>query len=222
MQRRHTILETVKPFSEEFGQLARNWCSDFSTRILKWIWAGYDLLREEILSKTNWDLAKDDLEREITELLEIRIRRIMPSPIFCYIRAYAKERETRMPPPAQPPEYDLAFIMFSNERIMWPIEAKVLKTDDNISEYVKDIRNEFLTCRYAPFSSEGAMLGYLLSGKPAKAFLKIEKSLGVKLSEHTDFLNRDHIQSLHDRKVPDGKNYPSNFRCHHLMMLLNV
>lgn len=220
MSRRYTILETVKPVHEEFGQLAQKLCSDFSNRMLGWIWAGYDLLREEILSKTDWDLAKDDLEREITELLEIRIRRSMPSPIFCYIRLYAKERETRMSPPAQPPEYDIAFILYSNERLMWPIEAKVLYTDGSISEYINDIRNEFLTCRYAPFSSEGAMLGYLLSGKPAKAFSKIEKSLGTKLSKHPDFLNRGHRQSSHIRNVEEGKNYPENFRCHHLMMLL--
>jgi len=222
MRERCTMSETIKPVPEEFGQLASKWRSDFSKLLLGWIWAGYDLLKKEILSKVDWDLAKDDLERETTQLLEIRIRNSMPSFMFCYIQHAPRERETRMPPPAQPPEYDLAFILYSNERIMWPIEAKVLKTDGSISEYVKDIQNEFLTCRYAPFSSEGAMLGYMLSGKSAKVFSKIEKSLSVKLSEHPDFLNRDHRQSSHNRKVPEGKNYPSKFRCHHLMMLLNV
>lgn len=224
MHRRYTILETVKPVHEEFAQLASKWHSDFSKILLGWIWAGYDLLKKEILSEVDWVLAKDDIEREISEKLEIRIRRIMPHPSVCdiYIQHEPKERETRKSPPAQPKEYDLAFIINSNERIMWPIEAKVLKSDGNISEYVKDIQNEFLTCNYAPFSDEGAMLGYMLSGKPAKAFSNIEKSLGIKLSEHPDFLNRDHKQSLHDRTVPEGKNCPSNFRCHHLMMLLNV
>jgi hypothetical protein len=64
------------------------------------------------------------------------------------------------------------------------------------------------------------MLGYLLSGKPAKVFSKIEKSLGVKLTKHPDFINRDHRQSSHIRNVPECKNYPANFCCHHLMMVL--
>lgn len=224
MHKRYTILETVKPVTEEFAQLASKWHSDFSKILLGWIWAGYDLLKEEILSKTDWSLAKDDLEREISEKLERRIRRIMPHPSVCDIdiQHEPKERETRESPPAQPPEYDIVFIINSNERIMWPIEAKILKTDGSISEYVKDIRDEFLTCRYAPFSSEGAMLGYMLSGKPAKAFSKIEKSLGIKLSKHPDFINRDHRQSSHIRNVEDGKSCPENFCCHHLMMLLKI
>jgi hypothetical protein len=70
----------------------------------------------------------------------------------------------------QPPEYDLAYVLRADERIMWPLEAKVLETDGDVGEYIKDLKNEFLTCRYAPFSSEGAMLAYLLSGKPEIVF----------------------------------------------------
>jgi len=69
MRRRYTILETVKPVQHEFGQLAGEWRADASKLMLGWIWAGYDLLAAEILSSVNWDLAEDDLERELTELL---------------------------------------------------------------------------------------------------------------------------------------------------------
>jgi len=220
MRRRYTILETVKPVHQEFGQLARKWRADASKLMLGWIWAGYDLLAAEILSSVNWDLAEDDLERELTELLEIRIRRSMPSETFCYIRHEAKERERRKPAPAQPPEYDLAYVLYSNERIMWPMEAKVLKSDQQVIHYANDIRNEFLTCRYAPFSAEGAMLGYMLSGQPGKAFSEIAKKLRVKLKRHPDFPDRDHRVSSHRRKVSGSKVYPSNFLCHHLLMVL--
>ncbi len=218
MQRRRTILETVQSASIEFKHLAHKWRSDASTLMLGWVWAGYDLLVADILSNADWHVAKDDLEREITQLLEIRIRRSMPPITFCYIQHEPKERETRKPAPAQPPEYDLAFVLYSNERIMWPMEAKILKTDQQVDGYIKDIQNEFLTCRYAPFSDEGAMLGYMLSGYPDRALLKISQDLGVKLTGHRHFLNRDHKVSSHIRLVPKGKPYPIHFRCHHLMM----
>jgi len=218
MQRRRTILETVQPAPIEFKHLARRWRSDASTLMLGWVWAGYDLLVAEIFSKADWSMAKDDLEREITQLLEIRIRQSMPPITFCYIQHEPKERETRRPAPAQPPEYDLAFVLYSNERIMWPMEAKILKTDQQVDGYIKDIKNEFLTCRYAPFSDEGAMLGYMLSGHPDRALLKISQALGVKLKGYRNFPNRDHQASSHMRLVPKGKPYPADFRCHDFMM----
>ncbi len=171
-------------------------------------------------SKVDWRLAKDDLEREITQLLEPRIRRRMPSETFCYIQHAPRERETRKPAPAQPPEYDLAFVLYSNERIMWPLEAKILESDQKIHEYVKDVKNEFLTRRYAPFSDEGAMLGYMLSGDPLKAFSKIAHVLRVKLNKHPDFTNRNHRISSHRRKPTKRKPHPESFLCHHLMMPL--
>ena len=188
--------------------------------MLEWVWDGYDLLVKEIMNKVNWALAQDDLEREITQLLEPRIRRCMPAETFCYIQHGPGERETRKPSPAQPPEYDLAFVLFSNERVMWPMEAKVMSTDRDTAPYVADVVNEFLTCRYAPFSGEGAMIGYLLSGTPSRAFVKIEAALGVKLTNWVPFSSRDHRISAHSRRVPDGKDYPKRFRCHHLLMPL--
>ena len=100
------------------------------------------------------------------------------------------------------------------------MEAKILKTDQQVSEYVEDVKNEFLTCRYAPFSDEGAMLGYMLSGHPDAAFLKFSRALAVKLTGHLDFPDRDHRVSSHLRKVPKNKPYPTSFRIHHLMMPL--
>jgi len=218
MKRRYTILETVQPILLEFGHLARRWRSDAAMLMLGWVWAGYDLLVAQVLYKVDWDLAKDDLEREITQLLEPRIRRCMPAETFCYIQHEPKERETRKPAPAQPPEYDLAFVLFSNERIMWPLEAKILKADQQVDEYIKDIQKEFLTCRYAPFSNEAAMLGYMLSGNPAEALINISQILQVTLDKHPDFPDRHHRVSSHLRKVPKNKPYPTSFRIHHLMM----
>ncbi len=208
------------PDSPEFRRLAQSWNEDAYALMLGWVWAGYDLLKAGILQKVDWTKAKDDMEREVTQLLAPRIRQCMPSETFCYLEHAPKERETRKPPPAQPPEYDLAFVLYANERIMWPMEAKVLSTDRDTSAYVKDILAEFLTCRYAPFSDGGAMLGYLLSGHPSSAYAKIAEELGVTLVDQPNFPGRNHRTSRHFRKVPNGKSYPRNFLCHHLLMPL--
>lgn len=128
------------------------------------------------------------------------------------------EWESRQSAQAQPPQYDIAFFLRANERIIWPLEAKVLSSDGAVAPYVQDIQNQFLTCRYAPFSSEGGMLGYLFSGEPSRAFNIIGVRVPCTLSHHPDFLDREHKTSAHQRTVPVSKNYTRDFRCHHLIL----
>jgi len=161
----------------------------------------------------------EDLERSLTQVLEPRIHKVMTGYETFYVEHGPYERETKMPPPAQPPQYDIAFVLYHDERIMWPVEAKVLATDGTVADYVTDVREQFLTCRYAPFSSEGAMLGYLLSGDPDTAFASIAAKLPRLLEVHPAFLHRPHRISHHKRRVPRGKPYPPEFACHHLVML---
>ena len=136
-----------------------------------------------------------------------------------YVQHGPYERETMMPPPAQPPEYDLAFVLRANERIMWPIEAKVLETPKAITGYVNDINEQFLTCRYAPFSGSGAMLGYLLTGNAAEAFNTIAQKLLCALDpvpEHTDNNNR---VSRHARgQCQPVKIIRLPFSCYHVIL----
>lgn len=119
---------------------------------------------------------------------------------------------------AQPPEYDISFVMYSNQRLIWPIEAKVVETDGALAEYTKEINDKFLTCRYGPFTGAGAMLAHLLKGKPSNVFKNIEERLNCRLVHHAHFSNRDHKTSDHQRTVPKGKRYPRDFRCHHMIL----
>lgn len=159
-----------------------------------------------------------DLERSITQLLEPRISAAMTGFEPFYVQHGPFERETKRPPPAQPPEYDLAFILRADERIMWPLEAKVLETPNAVASYAQDVENEFVTCRYAPFSSSGAMLGYLISGSAADALTSIASKLGCNLHEVREQSSRPIRVSKHTRSVPQGKPYPSAFDCYHLVL----
>ena len=198
----------------DFVSLANEWCENQSAILLSFVWQGYDLLMAELPAGIN----PKDLERSITQSLELRIRRVMTGDEPFDIQHGPYERETMKARPAQPPQYDLAFVYLAAERIMWPLEAKVLESDGAVGEYVKDVKNEFLTCRYAPFSSEGAMLAYLLAGDPNKVFSSIEAKIPCRLTAHAHFPDRPHKMSEHQRQPKSGKPYPREFRCHYLVL----
>src|SRR5690606_36584150 len=93
------------------------------------------------------------------------------------------------------------------------------RTPKNVAPYVSDIKNEYLTGRYAPFTRSAAMVGYLLQGDISEVPNHIEKSLGVKLKPYAIFASSfSHHYSQHNRRLtnPDWASGP--FECHHLVM----
>lgn len=217
-RRGRTIPELRWRDTPDFVEVAKSWREDAITILVGLVWQGYDLLREEVLSEIDCNQAEEQLERSITQLLERRIRRFMTGYEPFDVQHEVYEWESRQSAQAQPPQYDIAFFLRANDRIIWPLEAKVLSSDGSVAPYIRDIQNEFLTCRYAPFSSEGGMLGYLFSGEPSRAFSNIEANVSCTLNHHPEFLNRDHKTSRHRRSVPSDKQYPADFCCHHLIL----
>lgn len=196
-----------------FIAMACAWMHDPAQWLLGFIWTAYDGMRAHPPV-----INTHDLERSITQLLEPRIRDAMTGFEPFYIQHGSFERETMAAPPAQPPAYDLAFVFRTDERIMWPLEAKVLETPGTLADYERDVKQQYLTCRYAPFSGSGAMLGYLLSGSAADTLVRIAKKLGCSLDAVSEFPLRPHRVSNHYRSVPTGKAYPADFGCHHLVL----
>ena len=66
-------------------------------------------------------------------------------------------------------------------------KQKFCADDEAVGPYVAEINDNFITCRYATFSSEGAMLGYLLHGEPERTFAAIATSLAQALIPHPHF-----------------------------------
>lgn len=222
MRRGSTIAELRWPDTpDDFVAVLRVWQADASRILLNFVWEGYDLLCGEVLAQIDVTKADEDLERGITQLLEPRIRRKMTGYEPFDIQHGSYEEESRQPPPAQPPQYDMAFVLRSKERIKWPLEAKVLRLDTNVAEYVKAVNERFLTCYYAPFSSEAAMLAYLFAGDPVNVFSRTEKALSCSLAAYRGFPTRPHKTSDHVRTVPHGKAYAAAFRCHHMVLQIN-
>jgi len=220
---RMTISEMRWPETPEFSEMIATWQYGAATRVLELVWAGYDALHRDVLSMVDQRQLGNVQETEVTQLLVVNIRRHMEHlPSFWPFDVWPEswEFEGQSEPPARAKQYDFAFRMRENPRIAWPFEAKVLKTDATLAAYVEEIRSNFITCRYAPFSSQAGMVGYLLSGSPQTALAGIAERLACKLTQHPDFLERTHSTSDHDRKVPKGKTYPTCLRLHHLILQL--
>lgn len=198
---------------DAFRRLVASWTRNQDDILLGFVWDAYDQMRTNPPA-----VDQRDLERSISQLLEPRIRAAMTGYEPFYIQHGPYERETMASPPAQPPQYDLAFVFAAEERIMWPLEAKVMETPGTVAEYERDVRDQFLKCRYAPFTPGGAMLGYLLTGSAAEALDHIQAKLGSKLERVATFASRPHRVSTHARIVPTGKEYSAAFRCHHLVL----
>jgi len=197
------------------------WNSDASEFLLRLIWEAYDSLIQDVLVQIDITKADGDLERSLTQLLEPRIGRLMTGDEPFYVQHGTYEHESRAVAPAQPPQYDIALVLNANPRIMWPAEAKVLRTSSSVAEYVTELKANYLTCRYAPFSREAAMLGYLVKGDQLEALRQLSNKIPCKMLRHPAFKDRPHRYSAHVRKVPKDKNFYRRFRCHHLIMKLS-
>lgn len=205
--------ERIAPVDDEFVALARAWMANPPAQFLGVVWQAYGNMRA---SRPHVD--GRDLERSITQLLEPRMRDVISADAPFYVQHGPYEHETMQPSPAQPPQPDLAFVLRADERIKWAMEAKVLETTGRVAEYVKDIGENFLTGRYGPFSTSGAMLGYLLNGVAEDALGSIASSLECDLQPVPPYPAETNRKSAHIRTVPPEKSYPREFECYHLIL----
>lgn len=218
--KRRTIPESVWPDAQDFVKLAMHWQSDATKILWGYVWQGWDSYCTKVLSKVDVSEVDDQLERMITQDLELDIRHVMGGFPPFMIQHERFEEQERSQSPARPKQPDLTFVWYEYRSSKYPLEAKVLRSDNDVKAYVEEITENFLKFRYAPFTSEGGMLGYLLKGSAKKAFDNIAATVPCTLSDYPDCAGRDHRISDHDRVVPVDKQYPAKFRCHHLLLQL--
>ena len=160
------------------------------------------------------------IEDDITYTAYCRIHDTMPPSSPYQVVHQPPERE-RKKPLGQAPSSDLGFrLRGGNIRSHFTIEAKVIPTERAVSKYVNEIRSNFLIGRYSTFSSEAAMLGYLLSGSPPVTFEAISQSLQSPLYPYPAFKKRHHRYSDHKRQANSTGIFTA-FRCHHLLVLFH-
>jgi len=213
-----TYFERRWPDSPAFQAIAERWCQDQSRLLLELVWRGYDRLLSQDLNVFSFSDTDEDKERSLNLLLNIRITECLSGDEpFCVVHE-TPEQTKRKGRGARPPQPDMGFVLNNYPRAVWPLEAKVLSDDRAVGPYVAEIQSNFITCRYATFSSEGAMLGYLLHGEPERAFAAIATSLAQALIPHPHFPDRDQKVTHHHRGQVPNPNSPREFTCHHLLL----
>jgi hypothetical protein len=222
MSRRPTIAELRWPETPEFVEAAGLLAENVVETMTNALWNGYDKLRDDVLIALGRYEPGDEMERQVTLLLHPRVSDSLTGfePFTCH-HAY-REFETRLAAPAQAPEYDLAFVLRPNPRICWPVEAKVVATDRTIAAYVADITEQYLTGRYAPFSSGGAMLAYMIAGTETTFFDNVAGALACRMDTPSWAGSRAHRFSVHQRNAPTQRRNRRRFECHHLAMPIRL
>lgn len=219
MTQRRTLYERISPKCPVLTQLGNSWSRGAVSILLEGVWAGYDdLMRNWIRPVGGASSDNRTLERTLNSLLDPWVQRHISKESPFYFQHKPDETETLHSDRAQPPEPDFGFRLWADPRQLWAIEAKVLTTDGALAEYLDEVKDNFLKCRYSPLVDGGAMLGYLLSGVASEFYSRLSKKLGCPLTHHPDFLHRNHKTSDHQRSVPQGKPYPMDFTCHHLIL----
>jgi hypothetical protein len=218
MSRRPSYSQQVFPAAVEFTACLKQLQGDGVKVMLGYVWEGFDRFKAEVLDK-NPPPSRDnpDLERDLTEMLYPHILKALPASPPYYLQHEKKERESAVPG-RQPPEPDLSFVLFSNIRVTFPMDSKVVERDGvaNMSDYVDTVTNRFVSCVYGPFSKEGAVLAFLLAGSVRTLFRSLSQALGCAVSRTAYIKTRHHKTSWHERPAPACK--LKRFRCHHLVM----
>ncbi len=219
---RRTIGEARWPETPAFKELSLLWSGCLVNRILGYIWTGYDRLADKVLSGIEWGTGDyESVERSVTQLLEAEIQDLMSGESVVRAQHGSFEDETRSQAPAMPRQYDIAFVMRAQPRLMWPFEAKIVRHVGDLDAYELGL-GKMLRCEYGPFSPSAAMAAYLLTGEAEAVFVNLAARLGVPLMSYPPLDSRAHRVSKHVREVPRGKPYARELSCHHLVMPLQV
>lgn len=216
---RQTYLERRWPSTPMFQNIAALWCADQSRRLLELVWRGYDLLFADDLDKVDFVADDEAREESLNYLLALRIDQCKGDSPF-YVAHQPPEQAKRKRGKGRSPQPDIGFALYEYPRTVWPMEGKVLMCDRDVSAYLAEIETNFVKARYATFSSEGAMLGYLVCGDPETVFSHICNDLGTELRDHLHFRERPHRLSDHTRANLPHPSSPNNFVCHHLILRL--
>jgi hypothetical protein len=178
MTRRAAFREQVWPEDQAFKELALAWTESMSVQILDWVWRAFDALLRGPMAHVDLTKPLEQLERDLTHLHFTEIQRLWARETDGFSTLSPgheiPEFESRHSAQAKPPAYDLGFVLDANRRIVWPIEAKVVRKASVLSAYLGDVRDKFVAGIAAPFVNQAGMIGYLLTGEAREVFTNLE------------------------------------------------
>lgn len=211
--------ELLYPVSGDFlGEVTKFLKISFQARLFTLLWQAYD---ELLIDMRGFDFKlidtriEDSISRALVHRIQCRMNNTEPFLVNTQVEETASRKSER----GSCPTYDIACTLKRNARLIYPLEAKVVRDARGVGAYLSEIQNNFLTGRYAPFCTEGGMIGYLIGVAAAPTYNSIGVASGFKLEVYQDCPRRPHWTSKHAR--PKSLLLPSlsnEFCCHHLLM----
>lgn len=204
MSQRPTFSEVHWPLDAESLEQAREWAHEMTEQVLDWTWRAFDQLYERQLAQFDFQQPLEQIERDLTSkhficILDVWRRETEGYCALIPVHEFP-ELASRPMGSGKPPAYDLAFVWQENQRVVWPIEAKVIKTSSALREYLQDV-DKFCSGKAAPFVEHGGLIAYLLAGSPSDFFMRLETKIGVPLTSPSSRGRRPYRISFHDRQV---------------------
>ena len=217
MTRRPTLSEMIWPDDPSDVELAISWARSVTVCILDWMWRSFDAIQLQYLSKIDFTLPMEQIERDLARIHFVQIQKLYAAETQGFSSFHPAsewpEMESRSTASAKPPAYDFAFVAEDNKRWAWPLEAQVLSSSGSLGEYLNDVNQKFVAGIAAPLIGEGAMIGYLLFNDTELTFTTISKRLDQSLERVDEFHERAHRVSWHIRESAP------HLRLHHLLMV---
>ena len=217
-----TIFDHAFPNAPEWNAIADAWSQAVVEEMLTLVWEGFDQMKRRALNKVDFTQPLHQVERTLTDAHMSAITLLWKANRTGF-ESFLPKHEAWEPssitsPSAMPPSYDIGFENVNDPRLRWPVEAKVLARPTDVNRYLGDLKQKYLSGTGAPFSTEGALLGYLVTGQASGTLVAIQSSLGEKLKSFPLFASRHHKTSQHPRSVQGIHSGDSHtFVCHHLI-----
>jgi hypothetical protein len=140
---RPTYLERLFPDSYAFQELAKEWCADQSALLLRLVWDAYDRLKRDHFEREPIRGEDDRKEESHNLLMTLSIDsckdKFAPFSVIHEVPEQAAGKGGR----AQSPHPDMGFCFYENPRAVWPLEGKVMESEDDVIAYSTEVTSNF-------------------------------------------------------------------------------
>jgi hypothetical protein len=205
----------------EFDAIAELWPKNVVNEMLGLVWDAFDQMKAQHFQDFDFTQSVEQLERGLTDLHIDEITLLWKQRrdgFESFIPKHeAWEFRNRKTASAMPPSIDIGFVLVANRSVRWNIEAKVLEHTSDVTRYLSDLTEKYLTGKGSALSDTAALAGYLRQGDPKDVFPNLEERLGQPLELCTGFKNRTHRITCHMRELV-ASNSEEAFTCHHLIL----
>jgi hypothetical protein len=207
----------------EFAAIAELWPEHVVNEMLGLVWDAFDQMKAQHFQGFDFTQPIEQLERGLTDLHadEIYILHKKRGDGFeSFIpKAEAWEFRGRDSAGAMPPSIEIGFVLIANRSLRWNVEAKVLEKPSDVSRYLSDLTEKYLSGKGAALSDSAALVGYLRRGLASDVFPHLQRCLRQTPKPFVVFPDRPHRVTQHKR--PLGEFHDTPFTCHHLVLGLS-